>query len=152
MKMFSAAAWTLVGLERLWQDIRYGARMLAASPAFTIVAVLSLAMGIGANSAIFSFADALLLRPLPVPRPAGVMTVGSAASLESLSATSLIASYPEYVDIRERTRSFESLTAFRYVTGRKDWSGSGLVRTASTISCSRGRPECRRVPCFRGRL
>ena len=61
----------------LWQDIRYGCRMLAASPGFTVVAVLSLAIGIGANCAIFSFADALLLRPLPVARPGEVFTVGS---------------------------------------------------------------------------
>jgi hypothetical protein len=61
----------------LWQDIRYGFRMLAASPGFTTVAVLSLAIGIGANCAIFSFADALLLRPLPVARPGEVLSVGS---------------------------------------------------------------------------
>jgi hypothetical protein len=66
----------------LWQDIRYGFRMLAASPGFTTVAVLSLAIGIGANCAIFSFADALLLRPLPVARPGEVLSVGSRSSLE----------------------------------------------------------------------
>ena len=55
-----------VWLERLWQDLRYGCRMLARNPGFTVVAVLSLAIGIGANTAVFSFADTLLLRPLPV--------------------------------------------------------------------------------------
>ena len=60
-------------LQGLWQDLRYGVRMLAGSPGFTIVAVLSLAIGIGANCAIFSFADALVLRPLPVPRPGEVL-------------------------------------------------------------------------------
>jgi hypothetical protein len=52
----------------LWQDLRYGCRMLAASPGFAVVSILSLAIGIGANTAIFSFADGLLLRPLPVAR------------------------------------------------------------------------------------
>ena len=69
----------------LWQDIRYGFRILAASPGFTTVAVLSLAIGIGANCAIFSFADALLLRPLPVARPGELFTVGATSSLEALS-------------------------------------------------------------------
>jgi len=100
----------------LWQDVRYGLRMLAASPGFTIVAVLSLAIGIGANCAIFSFADALLLRPLPVARPGEVLTVGSRSSLEALNASSLVSSYPDYVDIRDRNKSFEGLAAFSYLT------------------------------------
>lgn len=100
----------------LWQDVRYGFRMLAASPAFTIVAVLSLAIGIGANCAIFSFADALLLRPLPVARPGEVLTVGSRSSLEALNASSLVSSYRDYADIRDRNRSFEGLAAYSFLT------------------------------------
>ena len=100
----------------LWQDIRYGFRMLAASPGFTTVAVLSLAIGIGANCAIFSFADALLLRPLPVARPGEVLSVGSRSSLEALNASSLVSSYRDYVDIRDRNRSFDGLAAFTSLT------------------------------------
>ena len=90
--------------------------MLAGSPAFTAIAILSLAIGIGANCAIFSFADALLLRPLPVPRPGEVLTVGSTASVEAFGASSLVSSYRDYVDIRDRARSFEGLAAFTYLT------------------------------------
>jgi macrolide transport system ATP-binding/permease protein len=105
-----------IWLERLWQDLRYGCRMLAASPGFTSVAVLSLAIGIGANCAIFSFADALLLRPLPVARPGEVLTVGSTATLEALGASNLVSSYRDYVDVRDRNKSFGGLAAFTYLT------------------------------------
>jgi predicted permease len=110
------ARWGLVWLERLWQDVTYGGRMLAASPGLTAVSVLSLAIGIGANCAIFSFADALLLRPLPVPRPGEVLTLGSINSLEALQATSLVSSYADYADIRDRNKSFEGLAAFNDLT------------------------------------
>jgi len=100
----------------LWQDVRYGFRMLLASPGFTIVAVLSLAIGIGANCAIFSFADALLLRPLPVARPGEVFTVGSRSSVEAFNASSLVSSYRDYADIRDRTKSFDGLAAFSYLS------------------------------------
>jgi MacB-like periplasmic core domain len=100
----------------LWQDVRDGFRMLASSPGFATVAVLSLAIGIGANCAIFSFADALLLRPLPVARPGDVLTVGSRSSLEALNASSLVSSYRDYVDIRDRNKSFDGLAAFSYLT------------------------------------
>src|SRR6266540_2640578 len=105
----SGSVWGLVWLERLWQDIRYGCHMLAGSPGFASIAVLSLAIGIGANCAIFSFADALLLRPLPIARPAEVLTLGSTTTLEALGASSLNSSYLDYVDIRDRAKSFSGL-------------------------------------------
>jgi predicted permease len=106
----------LVWLERVWQDVRYGCRTLAGTPAFAIIAVLSLAIGIGVNCAIFSFADALLLRPLPVARPGDVFTVGSTSRIEAFNASALVSSYRDYVDIRDRSTSFEGLAAFDYLT------------------------------------
>src|SRR2546423_5692251 len=64
------------------RDLRHAVRLLRANPVFTAVAVVSLALGIGANSAIFSLADVLILRPLPVPSPGGVMTVTADGSGE----------------------------------------------------------------------
>lgn len=103
-------------LERLWQDVRYGCRMLGKNPGFTTVAVVSLAIGVGANCAIFTVADALLLRPLPVARPGEIMTVGSMNRLEALRATALVSSYRDYVDVRDRASSYEGLAAFSHNT------------------------------------
>ena len=88
----------------------------AQLPGLPVSRCLSLAIGIGANCAIFSFADALLLRPLPVARPGDVFTVGSNSSLEAFGINSLVSSYRDYVDIRDRAKSFDGLVAFRYVT------------------------------------
>jgi len=101
-------------LEDLARDVRYACRMLAGNPGFTTVSVLSLAIGIGANCAVFSWADALLLRPLTVPRPAEVMTLGSTDRFSGTTPVGggLVASYPDYIDLRDRARSFDGLVAF----------------------------------------
>jgi predicted permease len=119
-----SGSWGFGWLERLWQDVRYGCRMLAANPGFTLVAVSSLALGVGANSAAFSWADALLLRPLTVARPGEVVTVGSAMSVEGFS--SINASYREYVDIRDRATSFDGLVGFTGYT-------AGLAATREAL-------------------
>jgi predicted permease len=111
-------------IERFVHDVRYGCRMLAANPGFTLVAVASLALGVGANCAAFSWADALLLRPLTVARPYEVVTVGSTMSVEGFSR--LGASYREYADIRDRSTSFDGLVAFTGLT-------SGLAATRDAL-------------------
>ena len=101
-----------VWLTGLWQDVRHGARAFAKHPGFTAIAVASIAFGTGANVAIFSLADALLLRPLPVPRPGELVTVGS--RLDRGIITVNVASHPDYVDIREKATSFTGLVAMAY--------------------------------------
>lgn len=92
----------------LFQDVRYAVRVLAKNRAFTLVAVLSLAIGIGANSAMFSFADSLLLRPMPVLHPNEVVTINGKSSKDRPGNLS----YPDYADYRDRTKTFDSLVAY----------------------------------------
>jgi hypothetical protein len=105
IKEETRAAWGWAWFERLVQDLRHGRRMLAKNPGFTAVAVISIAIGVGANCATFSFGDAMLLRPLTVLRPSEVVTVGTSESLAGFST--LIASYRDYVDFRDQSKSFE---------------------------------------------
>jgi len=83
--------------------------MLRRDPGFTFVAICSLALGIGATSAMFSFADEMILRPLPVAEPDRVVTINTEKSAQFSKNTSV--SYPDYVDLRDRNRSFEGLAA-----------------------------------------
>src|SRR5580704_9903598 len=106
------ATWGWMWLEGILADIRYSFRALGGQPAFVAVAVLSLALAIGANSAIFSFADALLLRPLPVKNPEGLLDVSSVTADNLLEGMS----FPDYRDLRERNRSFSDLAAYRLIS------------------------------------
>jgi macrolide transport system ATP-binding/permease protein len=94
------------------KDIRQAIRLLAKNPGFTAIAALSLAIGIGANSAVFSFADALLLRPLPVDDPNGVVTVSTDTPDNSFGPVS----FPDYRDFRDKSQTFASLAAFDFYT------------------------------------
>src|SRR3984893_13823081 len=110
VKEDARAVWGWVWIERLGQDLRHGVRMLAKNPGFTAVAVISLALGIGAHSALFSLADALLLRPLPVLRPGEVVTAGTVETVAGFSPIS--GSYRDYIDFRDQSKSFAGLVAF----------------------------------------
>jgi putative ABC transport system permease protein len=99
-------------MDRLLHDVRYAARMLAKSPAFTAVAVLTLGLGIGANAAIFSVVNAVLLRPLPFPEPERLVAVWTPQPKRS-SAIRGSSSYPDFADFRDQSTSFEALAAFR---------------------------------------
>jgi predicted permease len=93
-------------LEVLAQDVRFSVRVLRKSPGFTLVAVLTLALAIGANAVVFGVMDGLIIRPLNVPR------AESLYGIEHGNEHSMELSYPDYLDLRDRNRSFESLAAF----------------------------------------
>jgi predicted permease len=92
--------------ETLIQDIRYSARVLRKSPGFTVVAILTLALAIGANAVVFGVLNALILRPLNVPSAQTLYEVDWGADKSGWH------SYPDYLDLRDRNRSFENLAAY----------------------------------------
>lgn len=99
-------------MDQIISMLRHALRVLRKDPGFTLVAVCSLSLGIGATSGMFSFADAMLLRPLPVMKPDSVVAVNTEAS--SAFGTNTAISYPDYADLRDRNRTFEGLVAAGY--------------------------------------
>jgi predicted permease len=105
----SRSMWGFRSLETLWQDVRFGVRMLIKSPGFTIVAVIALALGIGANSAIFSVVNTVLLRPLPYKEPERLVMVWEDASKHGAPRdTPAVANY---IDWRNQNQVFEGMAA-----------------------------------------
>src|SRR5262245_50031662 len=96
-------------MDTLWQDLRYGARMLAKTPGFTAVAVVALALGIGANTAIFSVVNAVLLRPLPYAEPGRLVVLRNDYPGMGVRKGSL--SVPEFEDYRSKSGVVESAAA-----------------------------------------
>jgi putative ABC transport system permease protein len=115
-------------MSTLFQDLRYAARMLWHNPGFTIVAVLALALGIGATSAIFSVVDAVLLRPLPFAESQQLMYVGSA-----FRGRSGVSSFPDLMDLRTRNHVFTDVAA--YADGESVLTG-GDPQVAQVLSAS----------------
>ena len=97
-------------METLLKDIHYAFRQLVKHPAFSLIAILALALGIGANTAIFSVVNAVLLRPLPYRAPEELVWLWGTNPLNDIPKES--ASYPDYNDWRQQAQSFQAMGAF----------------------------------------
>src|SRR4029434_7504291 len=104
-------------MQTLWQDIRYGARMLLKKPGFTLIAILTLALGIGANTAIFTVVDAALLRSLPYKAPERLYHLWEATPQKEYAQREF--SYPDFQDYRQN-RAFDEIAGYR--------RGGGILR------------------------
>ncbi len=111
-------------------DLRYALRQLRKSPGFTLIAVFTLALGIGANTAIFSVINAVLLKPLPFPQPHSLLALGMTSTRGGSAPDQLGSfSYPDFFDLREQNRSLESAAIFRDRTfAINDGNGAQSVR------------------------
>ena len=93
-------------VETFWQDLRYSYRLLLKNPGFTLIAILTLGLGIGANTAIFSIVNAVLLRPFPYQAPEQLVMIGEGVARGSVS-------YPNFADWKDDRKAFESTSAVR---------------------------------------
>ena len=123
-------------------DFRYALRMLAKAPGFTAIAILTLALGIGANSAIFSVIDTVLLRPLPFSKPNQLIAVWSKVTAESDKETG---SFPDYADIRDQSQTLDALFAYTRAstvlgTGNESSALQGLAVTSDIFRALAVRP------------
>ncbi len=122
-------------IEAVRQDIRYGVRVLIKSPVFTAVAILSLALGIGANTAIFSVVNGLLLKPLPYPESDRVMHVWHTPPQDSFPGQDRFSVSPgNYLDWKAQSQSFEQMAAYEYAGFSMSTSGDPVPVIAVAVA------------------
>src|SRR5687768_11887612 len=97
-------------MDSVWQDVRLGARKLGRTPGFTLAAAATLALGIGANTAIFSLVDAVLLRPLPFPDAGRLVLLWETRPCAAWPQLPM--SFPNFADVRSQARSFQDVAAW----------------------------------------
>src|SRR5438046_8659584 len=116
-------------------DIRYSLRQLIKHPAFTIIAILTLALGIGANTAIFSVVNAVLLKPLPFPEPEQLIAIGMTDTRQKGDANLNSLSYPDFFDFRDQNRTLASSGVYRdrsyALTSEEGAAGVHVVRVSA---------------------
>jgi predicted permease len=133
----------------MWQDIKHGIRVLLKSPGFTSIAILSIAIGVGANAAMFSVADGLVFRPLPVPRASEVVSIIGLERNVGFGNRRL--SYPDYVDLRDRTKSFRTLVAYTTVVTTFADRADALAQRKVGAAVTGNLLEAMEVPAALGR-
>ncbi len=144
---------TIGWLDTLWQDVRFGARLLRRTPGFTVIAVLSLTLGIGANTAIFQVMDGVRLRTLPVSDPEQLVAVRIAAPRNrhgNFFSRYAELSNPQWEQIRARQEAFSGVSA--WAPRSLGLSASGEVRRAEGLAVSGNFFAVLGVPAARGRL
>jgi len=135
-------------IENIVRDVSYSLRVLLKNYAFTIVVILTLALGIGANTAIFSFANGILLRPLPYPRSDRLAVIDETALKRGIDSMSV--SFPNFLDWREQNHVFEDIATY-YGTSRFSLSGAGEPVEIRGTYISQGLFEVLRVSPQLGR-
>ena len=119
-------------MQTLIQDLRYGARMLLKKPGFTAVAIIAIALGIGANTAIFSVVNTVLLRPLPYNEPERLLAVWETDTRKADNKGSI--SYPNFFDWRERNQSFENVAVYRGAAFSMSGEGQPVQLSGEVVS------------------
>jgi predicted permease len=129
-------------LERLWQDLRYAIRQWRRAPVFTAVAILSLALGIGANAAVFSLFNAVLLRPLPVPDPDGLVNLETSGPqpggvmCNMSGPCDIVVSYPMFRDLQQRQATLTDVAAHWQIDANVAFDGATRHGDAALVSGS----------------
>src|SRR5438045_5775397 len=98
-------------------DLKYALRMLIKAPGFAVIAILTLALGIGANSAIFSVIDTVLLRPLPFKNPDEIVMIWGRYANDTSPVRGNVHSYPDFVDLRDQGQIIASMVAYPRTAG-----------------------------------
>ena len=114
LKESSRDLWSFHWLESLGQDLRYGLRQLRRNPGFTAVAVLTLALGIGANTAIFSFLDAVVIRVLPYPHPGELVAIYQSRQREGTGSIQAPLSAPNVLDLQKHSQGFQEIGYYNW--------------------------------------